>query len=61
MTRFNARTLIEAIADPGSFTPWDEPPALDGYDAGYLDELKQARAKSGTDEAVLTGRALVHG
>ncbi len=61
MTRFNARTLIEATADPGSFTPWDEPPDLHGCDAGYLEEVERARAKSGTDEAVLTGRALVHG
>ena len=61
MTRFNARTLIEATADPGSFTPWDMPPELHGHDAGYLDELKRARAKSGTDEAVLTGRVLVRG
>jgi acyl-CoA carboxylase subunit beta len=61
VTRVNARTLIAATADPGSFTAWDEPPVLDGYDTGYLGELKRARAKSGTDEAVLTGRALVHG
>jgi acetyl-CoA carboxylase carboxyl transferase subunit beta len=61
VTRFSAPTLIGAVADPGSFLSWDEPPDLDGFDPGYLAELKRAAAKSGTDEAVLTGRALVRG
>lgn len=61
MTGLSARTLIEVATDPGSFTSWDEPAGRDGYDAGYLAELKRAEARSGTDDAVLTGRALLRG
>jgi acyl-CoA carboxylase subunit beta len=35
--RLSARGLIEVMADPGSFTSWDEPA---GGDAGYLAELR---------------------
>jgi acyl-CoA carboxylase subunit beta len=61
VTRLSARGLLEVLADPGSFTSWDEPVDRDGCDAGYLAELKRAAAKSGTDEAVLTGRVLLRG
>lgn len=61
MTRPGARALIDATVDPGSFRSWDEPIDRTGYDAGYLAALKRAETKAGTDEAVLTGRALIRG
>lgn len=70
--RPSARELIEACADPGSWISWDEPidfvsygggsyDDADGADRDYLAALERARAKAGTDEAVITGRARIHG
>ncbi|OPG07411.1 acetyl-CoA carboxylase carboxyltransferase subunit beta, partial [Microbispora sp. GKU 823] len=59
MTRPGARALIDATVDPGSFRSWDEPIDRTGYDAGYLAAIERAETKAGTDEAVLTGRALI--
>ncbi|WP_202865835.1 carboxyl transferase domain-containing protein [Kribbella turkmenica] len=47
--------LIDAVLDPGSFTSWDRPAALDSR------YLLEAAERAGTDEAVLTGRGLVRG
>ncbi|SEK95731.1 carboxyl transferase domain-containing protein [Nonomuraea pusilla] len=62
MSRPDARTLIDAVLDPGSWTSWDVPPA-DPAEPGssYAEELAAARAKSGYDEAVLTGEGLLGG
>ncbi|MEN3539023.1 carboxyl transferase domain-containing protein [Microbispora sp. ZYX-F-249] len=61
MTRLGARALIDATVDPGTFRSWDEPIDRTGYDAGYRAALERAETKAGTDEAVLTGRALIRG
>ena len=61
MTRLGARALIDATVDPGTFRSWDEPIDRTGYDAGYRAALERAEARTGTDEAVLTGRALIRG
>jgi acetyl-CoA carboxylase beta subunit len=50
-----SRALIDAVLDPGSFVSWDQPAALDEQ------YLVKAAERSGTDEAVLTGRGLVQG
>jgi acyl-CoA carboxylase subunit beta len=47
--------LIDAVLDPGSFVSWDQPAVLD------QPYLAKAAERSGTDEAVLTGRGLVKG
>lgn len=57
-----ARELIVTVLDDGSFVSWDEPIVVpDDIDPGYADELGRARARTGTDEAVLTGRGTIHG
>ncbi|MEW9552229.1 carboxyl transferase domain-containing protein [Nonomuraea sp. NPDC050783] len=61
MTRPGARALIEATVDPGSFHSWDEPIDRTGLDADYRAALERAQARTGADEAVLTGRALIQG
>ncbi|MFD9129882.1 carboxyl transferase domain-containing protein [Kitasatospora sp. NPDC059571] len=53
--------LIGLVADPGSFRCWDEPVAHPGADGAYAASLAKAADRTGLDEAVTTGRALVHG
>lgn len=56
-----AAALIALLADPGSYRSWDEAPDHGPVDDGYAAALARARARTGTDEAVLTGEATVHG
>ncbi|MFC8717442.1 carboxyl transferase domain-containing protein [Kitasatospora sp. NPDC057198] len=56
-----ARQLLDLLVDPGTFRSWDEPVTAEHADAGYRDALARARARTGLDEAVLTGRALLDG
>ncbi|HEX4812170.1 MAG TPA: carboxyl transferase domain-containing protein [Nonomuraea sp.] len=62
MSRPDARTLIDTVLDRGSWTSWDAPPA-DPAEPGssYAEELAAARAKTGYDEAVITGEGLLDG
>ncbi|GGS70375.1 carboxyl transferase domain-containing protein [Nonomuraea spiralis] len=62
MSRPDARTLIEAVLDRGSWKSWDAPPA-DPAEPGspYAEELAAARVKSGYDESVITGEGLLDG
>jgi acetyl-CoA carboxylase beta subunit len=60
--RLTAQELIAGAFDEGSWESWDEPvtdPANAGPD--YLEALKAARAKTGVDEAVLTGVGRLRG
>ncbi|WP_460850407.1 carboxyl transferase domain-containing protein [Nocardioides ultimimeridianus] len=59
--RWTARELIELVVDEGSYDSWDEPIDISGHAEGYRAELRAAAERSGVDESVLTGRALVHG
>uniref|UniRef100_UPI0023DD109D carboxyl transferase domain-containing protein n=1 Tax=Nonomuraea lactucae TaxID=2249762 RepID=UPI0023DD109D len=62
VSRPDARTLIETVLDRGSWKSWDAPPADPAAPgSSYADELAAARAKSGYDEAVLTGEGLLGG
>ncbi|GLW56101.1 carboxyl transferase domain-containing protein [Kitasatospora phosalacinea] len=56
-----ARQLLDLLVDPGTFHSWDEPVAADHPDPDYRDALARARERTGLDEAVLTGRALLDG
>ncbi|MFB7949414.1 carboxyl transferase domain-containing protein [Kitasatospora phosalacinea] len=56
-----ARQLLDLLVDPGSFRSWDEPVTVEHPDPGYRDALARARERTGLDEAVLTGRALLDG
>ncbi|HEX4357630.1 MAG TPA: carboxyl transferase domain-containing protein [Pseudonocardia sp.] len=55
-----AEQLIATVLDPGSFRPWDSPPPPVA-DPAYAATLATARAHSGVDEAVLTGRGRIGG
>ncbi|MDH6127967.1 carboxyl transferase domain-containing protein [Kitasatospora sp. GP82] len=56
-----AAQLIGLVADPGSFDCWDGPVAGAPADEAYEAALARARARTGLDEAVTTGRGLVGG
>jgi acyl-CoA carboxylase subunit beta len=59
--RLTAHQLIDHVLDAGSFNSWDAPVDLTGYDEDYVAELARAEAKSGTDEAIVTGRGRLRG
>ncbi|KDE99030.1 acetyl-CoA carboxyl transferase [Mycolicibacterium aromaticivorans JS19b1 = JCM 16368] len=61
MSRIGAAELRDAALDHGSFRSWDSAPLDVGADDAYAGELERARAKTGFDEAVLTGEGTVHG
>jgi acetyl-CoA carboxylase carboxyl transferase subunit beta len=61
VTRLGARDLIDAVTDPGSYQSWDAPVDRAGVPPGYRAELERAERRAGTDEAVLTGQAAIHG
>jgi acyl-CoA carboxylase subunit beta len=62
VSRPDARALIHAVLDDGSWRSWDVPPD-DPAEPGssYAEELAAARVKSGSDESVLTGEGLLDG
>lgn len=59
--RRGARDLIELVLDQGSYTSWDSPVDVSGFDADYRDSLAQAAQRAGTDEAVVTGAGTIDG
>jgi acetyl-CoA carboxylase beta subunit len=60
-SRRRAPAFLDAVADSGSWRSWDARPAEPDLGPGYRAELKAARRRSGTDEAVLTGAATIRG
>jgi acetyl-CoA carboxylase carboxyl transferase subunit beta len=56
----SAQRLIATVLDAGTFRSWDTPPPPVG-DPAYADALAAARARSGVDEAVLTGQGRIGG
>jgi acetyl-CoA carboxylase carboxyl transferase subunit beta len=59
-----SRELLELLFEPGSFRSWDSevgPPPAFADTERYRAELADARARSGVDEAVVTGEGLVGG
>jgi len=62
MSRPTARDLIELVFDEGSWISWDKPPERPAdLDPKYAAELRAAEEKSGEDESVITGEALLRG
>jgi acetyl-CoA carboxylase beta subunit len=59
--RLSAADLVDLVLDPGSWQSWDTPPSRAGAAPEYLAELVAAAEKSGVDESVITGEALLHG
>lgn len=60
-TRIGARELIARVVDTDTFTSWDAPVELSDHDPAYASDLRDAAARAGTDEAVLTGSATIGG
>jgi acetyl-CoA carboxylase carboxyl transferase subunit beta len=59
-----ALVFADQVLDPGSFRSWDQPPSYgDEYAqyAEYAKDLARARARSGADEAALTGEGRIGG
>ncbi|WP_024796563.1 carboxyl transferase domain-containing protein [Tomitella biformata] len=66
MSRVGALALAALVFDEGSFTRWDSEPrppiGVHGPPAqSYLDELAEARERTGLDESVITGEATLDG
>lgn len=66
MSRLGARELLEVVVDTDSFLRWDTDPlpprgVLREPERSYLDELAQARERSGVDESVISGEATIEG
>ena len=62
MSRLGARELLARVLDPGSWVSWEEP-VVDppGIDPTYAAELAAARARTGVDEALVTGEGCIAG
>ncbi|QWC86210.1 acetyl-CoA carboxyl transferase [Nocardioidaceae bacterium] len=62
--RLSSAELIRRVLDPGTFESWDAPVVREGSetpDDAYAAQLARAAQKAGTDESVVTGRALLDG
>jgi acetyl-CoA carboxylase beta subunit/acetyl-CoA carboxylase alpha subunit len=57
----SAPELVDLVLDSGSFRSWDEPPADPPASEAYAAELAVTRARTGLDEAVLTGEGTIRG
>lgn len=61
MTRLSAHDVVALVSDPGSWQSWDQPLVEVAADPEYSADLARARAKTGLDEAVITGAATILG
>lgn len=59
--RQSAADLIALVLDGGSYTSWDSPVDISGFDADYQEALARAAQRAGTDEAVVTGAGTIDG
>ena len=57
----NARDLLDALLDPGTFRSWDTGLADVRPGPAYAADLAAARKKTGLDESVITGTGLIGG
>jgi acetyl-CoA carboxylase carboxyl transferase subunit beta len=61
VTRLSAHDVIALLADPASWHSWDWPLTEVIADSEYAEDLVHARAKTGLDEAVITGVGTIRG
>ena len=61
MTRLTARELVGLVLDDGSWQSWDTPPVLGDVSEEYSAQLADAAERSGVDESVVSGEALMRG
>ena len=59
--RLDARALRNLVLDPGSWKSWDSPVPSRDVDEKYARELAEAAAKTGQDEAIITGEGTLRG
>jgi acyl-CoA carboxylase subunit beta len=59
--RLGAVELVQLVMDDGSFVRWDGPPIEVDADESYAADLALARAKTGLDEAVISGEGRING
>lgn len=59
--RWTARELIDLVLDDDTYESWDSPVDISAHSESYQAALRDAAAKAGTDESVLTGRGDVRG
>jgi acyl-CoA carboxylase subunit beta len=57
----NAREVLAALLDAGTFRSWDTTPAGVRPDPAYAADLAAAREWTGLDESVITGEGLIGG
>ncbi|WHU48125.1 carboxyl transferase domain-containing protein [Gordonia sp. L191] len=57
----SATQLIDMLADPNSWEPWDDSPPPTVVTDTYQDQLRRAAEKSGVDESVRTGLIRIGG
>ncbi|MBK9102197.1 MAG: acetyl-CoA carboxylase carboxyltransferase subunit alpha/beta [Austwickia sp.] len=63
VSRISSAELIDRLLDPGSFQSWDAPPVQPHapQSSAYAEDLARACAKTGLDEAIVTGEGLLDG
>lgn len=62
MTEPNAVDVLTRVLDSGSWVRWDEPIlAPEGVDADYQAALRRSAARTGLDEAIVTGEGRIRG
>ena len=61
VTRLTARELVELVFDSGSWRSWDSPPSRGAVSEDYAAQLAEAARRSGVDESVISGEALMRG
>ncbi|HET6560720.1 MAG TPA: carboxyl transferase domain-containing protein [Marmoricola sp.] len=59
--RLDAEELIDLVLDEGSWVSWDTPLERGALSEAYAAELARAAERSGRDESVVTGSALLRG
>ncbi len=59
--RLNAHQLLDLVVDEGSWASWDTPPERGDVSPEYAAELARAAERTGLDESVVTGEALLRG
>lgn len=56
-----ALEFVDVLVDEGSFVSWDSRPDFTNVAGEYYEDLVAAEARSGADEAAVTGEALIDG
>lgn len=59
--RADARAVVDLVVDEGSWESWDGPVDWEPENDEYRSALERARARTGVQESVVTGRGLIRG